>query len=54
MKSYKNRVNSRGTTMGLSEYFIILQYILMGSTFVALALIFLYTYYGRDEEAKPE
>jgi len=55
MKSYKNRVNSRGTTtMGLSEYFIILQYLLMGATFVALALIFLYAYYGRDKEEASE
>lgn len=40
--------------MGLSEYFLILQYVLMGSTFIALALIFLYAFYGKEEEPIPE
>jgi hypothetical protein len=36
--------------MDLSAYFISLQYVLMGSIFIALAMIFLYVYYGKDEE----
>ncbi len=36
--------------MGLAELFTVFQYVLMGSTFVALALIFLYAYYGREEK----
>ncbi len=38
--------------MDLSAYFLILQYIIMTSTFIALALIFLYAYYGKDDEKK--
>jgi hypothetical protein len=40
--------------MDLSAYFTILQYLLMGSTAVALLLIFLYAYYGKDEEQEKE
>jgi len=36
--------------MDLSSYFLTLEYILMASTFVALLLIFLYSYYGKEEE----
>ncbi len=36
--------------MDLSAYFISLQYVLMGSIFIALAMIFLYMYYGKEEE----
>ncbi|MEM4243703.1 MAG: hypothetical protein QXP44_02755 [Candidatus Bathyarchaeia archaeon] len=36
--------------MDLSAYFLTLEYILMASTFVALVLIFLYSYYGKEEE----
>jgi hypothetical protein len=36
--------------MDLSSYFLTLEYILMASTFVAIVLIFLYTYYGKEEE----
>jgi hypothetical protein len=36
--------------MDLGAYFISLQYVLMGSVFIALLLIFLYAYYGKDEE----
>jgi hypothetical protein len=36
--------------MDLSSYFLTLEYILMASTFAALVLIFLYTYYGKEEE----
>jgi hypothetical protein len=40
--------------MDISAYFLTLQYVLMGSIFVALALIFLYAYYGKDEETTEE
>jgi hypothetical protein len=36
--------------MDIGAYFVTLQYTLMGSTFIALLLIFLYAYYGKDEE----
>jgi len=36
--------------MDLGSYFLTLEYILMASTFVAIVLIFLYTYYGKEEE----
>jgi len=38
--------------MDLSAYFLTLEYLIMGLTFVALALIFLYSYYGKDDEKK--
>lgn len=40
--------------MDLGAYFVTLEYILMGSTFVALVLIFLYSYYGKEEEQTSE
>jgi hypothetical protein len=40
--------------MDLGAYFVTLQYILMGSVFLALTLIFLYAYYGKEEETAPE
>ena len=40
--------------MDLSSYFLTLEYILMASTFVAIVLIFLYTYYGKEEEQTNE
>ena len=36
--------------MDIGAYFKTLEYLLMGSIFVALILIFLYGYYGKDEE----
>lgn len=36
--------------MEIGAYFQTLQYVLMGSTFIALALIFLYAYFGNEEE----
>jgi hypothetical protein len=36
--------------MDLGAYFVTLQYTLMGATFIALLLIFMYAYYGKDEE----
>ena len=40
--------------MDLGAYFITLEYILMAATFVALILIFLYAYYGKEEEQGTE
>ncbi len=40
--------------MDLGAYFITLQYTLMGTSFIALVLIFLYAYYGKDEEQTNE
>jgi len=40
--------------MELGAYFVTLQYILMGSIFIALILIFLYAYFGREEEQNNE
>jgi hypothetical protein len=40
--------------MDLSAYFVTLQYVLMGSVGITLALIFLYAYYGKEEEQTPE
>lgn len=36
--------------MDLSAYFLLFQYVLMGATLLVLVLIFLYAYYGKDEE----
>jgi hypothetical protein len=38
--------------MDLGAYFATLEFILMGATFVAIVLIFLYAYYGKEEEEK--
>jgi hypothetical protein len=40
--------------MDLSSYFLTLEYLLMTSTFVALILIFLYVYYGKEDEQARE
>jgi hypothetical protein len=40
--------------MDVGSYFITLQYILMGSIAIAIALIFLYAYYGKDDEKDEE
>jgi hypothetical protein len=42
--------NARRTSMDLGAYFVSLQYVLMGSVFISIILIFLYAYYGKDEE----
>jgi hypothetical protein len=48
-------VNTQGEPqMDLGAYFVTLQYALMGSTFIALLLIFLYAYYGKDDEKTKE
>jgi uncharacterized membrane protein YkvI len=36
--------------MDLGAYFVTLQYVLMGSVFIALLLVFLYAYYSKEEE----
>ena len=36
--------------MDVGAYFVTLQYVTMGSVFIPLILIFLYAYYGKDEE----
>ena len=36
--------------METGAYFVTLQYVLMGSVFIALLLVFLYAYYGKDDE----
>ena len=40
--------------MDLSSYFLTLEYILIASTFVAIVLIFLYSYFGKEEEQTNE
>jgi hypothetical protein len=40
--------------MDLGAYFITLEYFLMAATFVVLVLIFLYMFYGREEEQTSE
>lgn len=40
--------------MDLGPYFISLQYMLIGATFITLVLIFLYAYYGKDKEETDE
>jgi hypothetical protein len=36
--------------MELTPYFVTLEYVAMSGIFIALILIFLYEYYGKDEE----
>jgi hypothetical protein len=36
--------------MDIGAYFQTLQYVAMGAVFIALILIFLYAYYGKEEE----
>ena len=40
--------------MDLGAYFVTLQYVAMGSVFIAIILIFLYAYYGKEEETVNE
>jgi hypothetical protein len=40
--------------MDLGAYFVTLEYVAMGSVFLSLLLIFLYAYYGKDEEKENE
>jgi len=36
--------------MDLGPYFVTLQYVAMTSVFIALIMVFLYVYYGKEEE----
>jgi len=36
--------------MTISEYFVLLQYLMMTATFIALALIFLHLFFGKEEK----
>jgi len=36
--------------MEIGEFFILLEYVMMAATFVALALTFLYVFYGKEEK----
>jgi len=36
--------------MDIASYFTLLQYILMSSTLVVLILVFLYSFFGKEEE----
>lgn len=36
--------------MSIAEYFQLFIYVLMAATFIALVLIFLYMFYGKDEK----
>jgi hypothetical protein len=36
--------------MDIGAYFETLKYVLMTATFIALVLIFLYTFYGKEEK----
>jgi hypothetical protein len=40
-----------GRTMSVEEYFSTIIWILMGLTFIAISLIFIYMIYGEKEEA---
>ncbi len=44
----------RRISMEIGEYFQTIQYVLMGSVFISLLLIFLYAYYGKEEETENE
>ena len=44
----------RETSMDISSYFLTLEYVLIASTFIALVLIFLYSYFGKEEEQTNE
>jgi hypothetical protein len=44
----------RRTSMQIGEYFQTIQYVLMGSIFISLLLIFLYAFYGKEEETENE
>ena len=38
--------------MNLGEYFVTIEYFLMAATFVALVLIFLHAFYGKEETSE--
>jgi uncharacterized membrane protein (DUF106 family) len=47
-------LRKRRDCMDLGAYFTTLEFVLMGATFVALILIFLYVYYAKEEEQATE
>ena len=36
--------------MSIGEYFVLLQYVMIAATFIALVMIFLYVFYGKEEK----
>jgi len=36
--------------MSIGEYFVLLQYVMIVATFIALALVFLYLFFGKEEK----
>jgi len=40
--------------MDLGAYFTTIEYVLMTATFIALVLIFLYMYHGKEEKREEE
>lgn len=40
--------------MDLGAYFVTLEYVAMTSIFIAMILIFLYAYYGKEDEEEIE
>jgi len=48
--NFKDREEKERAHMDIGAYFETLKYILMTATFVALVLIFLYAFYGKEEE----
>jgi hypothetical protein len=36
--------------MQIGEYFVLLQYVMIVATFIALALVFLYLFFGKEEK----
>jgi len=49
-----NKDKTGRTTMDLGAYFGTLEYVLMAATFVAIVLIFLYMFHGKEEETAEE
>ena len=43
-------MKSEGNTVNLGAFFLTLEYVAMAAIFIALVLIFMYAYYGREEE----
>ncbi len=54
IKTILNTGNKGKNRMDLSAYFQALEYVLMTSTFIALILIFLYMFHGREDEETTE
>jgi len=50
ISTQNNREAKGEVPMNIPQYFETIKYILMTATFVALVLIFLYIYYGKEEK----